>query len=74
MAPTSKEAAIDDLMLMTTNEAANLRYKSKTTVLFNQSLHLKDISKRMIDVAKELKVHHGIMSDSASTARQKKHC
>ena len=74
MAPTSEEAAIDDLMLMTTDKAANLRYKSKTTVLFDQPLHLKEISKRMTDVAEELKVHHGIMSDSTSTARQKKLC
>jgi hypothetical protein len=30
------------------------------------------MSKRMTDVAKELKVHHGIMSDSDSSVREKK--
>ena len=72
IASASEEAAIDDLMLMPTDEATNLRYELKTNVLFNQLLRLKEMSKRMIDVAKELKVYHGIMSDSAPTASQKK--
>ena len=67
-----KEAAIDDLVSMTTDKAGSLRYESKKTALFNQLLNLKEISKRMANVAKELRVYHGIMLDSASTARQKK--
>ena len=66
---TSVEAAIDALMSMTTNEATNLRYESKKTILFKHSIRLKEMSKRMTDVAKELKIHHGIMSDSESSAR-----
>ena len=70
---TSEEAAIDALMSMTTDQAANLRYESKKTILFKHSIRLKEMSKRMTDVAKELKVHHGIMSDSNSSVREKKH-
>ena len=71
MTSANEEAAIDNQMSMTTDEAVSLRYKLKTTVLFNQSLCLKEMSKRMTDMAKELRVHHGIMSDITSTTRQK---
>ena len=69
MASAIEEAAINNLIPMTTNEAISLRYKLKKTVLFNQSLCLKEMSKRMKDVTKELRVHHSIMSDRASTVR-----
>ena len=64
---SSKDSAINDMMLMLTDKSVSLRYKSKKTVLFNQSFHLKETPKRISDVAKERIIPHGVIPDSDSS-------
>ena len=64
---SNKHAAIEDLLSIKTDTNVNGQYESKKMLIFNETLHLREMWTMVIDVCEELKNHHHIMIDKTTS-------
>ena len=58
MSKALKHAFVDALLSIKKDAKVDRQYKSKKTLMFNETLHLREMSMMMIHIYGKLKKHH----------------